>query len=134
MKILKLMFIKRLCLCGGYIVLLTKVNAGIPSVMRVIPNSGPLNGGNTVLIKGSNFDKNIIVKFGDRQCSAIKFLESEPDVFITWVPTDLIPITELNVYVTVTNSEGTSSKNINNRYRYLPPKKLSKKKSGKKDL
>ncbi|KAF2397051.1 hypothetical protein EJ06DRAFT_551112 [Trichodelitschia bisporula] len=50
--------------------------AQTPTILKVTPQSGPMNGGIDVILLGSNFSRNLEVKFGDAKATTTTFWNS----------------------------------------------------------
>ena len=86
-----------------------------PVVYGVMPNSGPAQGGTTVLISGEGFASTTNVKFGT--FDATHFSVINDNLVIAVVPTGMVPQnSEITVDVTVTTI-GTSAMCFNDQYR-----------------
>lgn len=85
-----------------------------PTVSQVSPSGGPVCGGNTVNILGSNLDNATSVQFGS---NAAAFSIQSPVQILATVPAGSLG----TVNVTVTTPGGTSDATIYNTYAYLPP-------------
>jgi prepilin-type N-terminal cleavage/methylation domain-containing protein len=87
--------------------------AGIPTVTNVSPNSGPVAGGTTVTITGTNFESGV---------TAVKFGTADADVFTVNTSTRITAISPAasagTVDVTVTNSSGTSAVSSADEFTY----------------
>ncbi|HHF7376097.1 TPA: IPT/TIG domain-containing protein [Legionella bozemanae] len=81
-----------------------------PSIIGITPNSGPLAGGNTVTIMGSNFVQGLLVFFGGQPATNIQVLSSN-SIHVT-VPTAVIllraraTVSDKVVDVVVQNPDG----------------------------
>lgn len=125
MKLLKSKFIHSLCFLGILIIGCPCLHAArSPIVSRIVPKSGPHIGGTRILIEGFNFDKNCIVKIGEKQCSFIKLYKTKKTaIILTEVPEG--PSTLSSFYVTVTNGKGIKSPlNKDCVYTYIPPSRF----------
>lgn len=84
-------------------------------VTSLNPDSGPVSGGTTVAINGTNFVPGATVTFGSTPATGVTFVSSTQ---LTAVAPEGSPGT---VYVTVTTPGGTSSKGRGALYAYGPP-------------
>ncbi|HTR89233.1 MAG TPA: IPT/TIG domain-containing protein, partial [Solirubrobacteraceae bacterium] len=91
-------------------------STNLPSVTGVSPDAGLDEGGSVVTVSGSNFKGATAVEFGSREATEVEVLS----------PTSLratSPAGAGTVDVKVTNSEGTSSVDPDDRFTYVPPGK-----------
>jgi hypothetical protein len=86
----------------------------LPSVKSVTPTSGPVAGGTTVTITGSNFTNATSVSFGSTTTSNFT-VDSDTQI------TALSPQGSGTVDVTVTTPNGTSAKSQADQLSYIPP-------------
>lgn len=90
---------------------------GLPSIVRLWPSRGPVEGGTTVTITGINLGGTVSgVSFGS--VAAASFTEASPTKLIAVAPASAAG----TVDVTVTTSSGTSSLSTADRYSFGPPK------------
>jgi len=87
---------------------------GVPSVTSVSPAAGPVTGGNTVVITGTNFNNVTAVKFGTKD--ATSYAVNSPTQI-----TAVAPSGNGMVDVFVTNNAGTNSSALGSKYTYGPP-------------
>lgn len=73
-----------------------------PIINGIIPNSGPEKGGNNLTIKGSNFEGDISVKFGDVPGQITK-ITSNAEITV------IVPEGKGKVNVTVSTPKGKSA-------------------------
>jgi len=93
---------------------------GPPSVTSTVPSSGSVNGGNTITVKGSGFNKGAVVRVGGTLCTTIIVLDSST---IT-ATTPAHPLGSADVVVT--NIDGQSS-TLSGGFNYVaaPPPSIS---------
>ena len=87
---------------------------GVPSVTSVSPAAGPVTGGNTVVITGTNFNNVTAVKFGTKD--ATSYAVNSPTQI-----TAVAPSGNGMVDVFVTNNAGTNSSALGSKYTYGSP-------------
>ena len=88
--------------------------AGPPTVTNVNPSSGPVAGGNQVILTGTNFTGATSVKFG---LTSALFLVNSATTITAAVPASAGGPGTVNVFVT--NADGTNTATLANRYTYL---------------
>ncbi|MFA6037763.1 MAG: IPT/TIG domain-containing protein [Legionellales bacterium] len=86
---------------------------GPPTVSGLTPNTGPVHGGTSVTITGTNFVGASAVNFGDTPAT---FTYVSPTQIIATSPSHV----EGAVFVTVTTPVGTSATSINSEFVYNP--------------
>lgn len=99
----------------------TYVKAGAaPTVTKVKPHKGPLTGGTTVTIKGTNFTGVTAVKFGSRNATSFTVLHTRKGTAITAI-SPAGKVAKETVAVTVTTPNGTSSGTVTrgDRFKYV---------------
>lgn len=78
---------------------------GVPTIDSVLPNTGPLNGGTAVTIRGSRFCIGTTVLFGSASASSVRFVS--PQELVATSPAQLTEcIDESVVAITVENPTG----------------------------
>ena len=87
-----------------------------PSISSVLPNIGPLNGGNNVIISGSNFYGISSIYFGDASSTSFRVNYNNTEITCT-VPTSTT-YSSKNIYLV--NPAGTSTESISYKYQQLP--------------
>jgi hypothetical protein len=89
-------------------------STGVPAVTGLSSSSGPVSGGQVIQVQGYNFSGTTAVDFGSTPATNIN-LVSGTDLQVT-VPANSAG----QVDVTVTNAQGTSTKNSSDLYNYIP--------------
>jgi hypothetical protein len=85
-----------------------------PTVTKLKPNKGPVAGGTSVTITGTNLTGATIVKFGGSEATSVEVKSATSISAVT--PAELAG----TVDVTVTTPDGTSAINKADRYKFLP--------------
>jgi hypothetical protein len=93
---------------------LTVIPAAPPTLLSVTPNTGLINGGETVIILGSNFESGATVTFGTNPAPTVGFLNSTN---LTLLTPPSVPGT---VDVVLTNADGQVA-TLTNGFTYLAP-------------
>jgi len=94
----------------------SKYTYGIPTVTELEPPAGPVVGGNSVVITGTNFIGVTLVKFGTK--NALEFEVDSATQITAVAPSGVAGAT---VDVTVTTAGGTSEKTYDSKYSYGAP-------------
>jgi hypothetical protein len=90
---------------------------GVPTVTGLKPKSGPVSGGTTVLIKGTNLAGTSAVEFGPTNTSSFTVNTVKGATSITAVsPAETAGVVD----VTVTGPGGTSARSTKDRFKFLP--------------
>jgi sugar lactone lactonase YvrE len=87
---------------------------GAPTVTGISPSSGPLSGGTSVTITGTNFTNGASVSFGGTAATGVTVMSSTSITAIT-------PARSGTVDVTVTEAGVTSATNAADKFTYLAP-------------
>ncbi len=85
-----------------------------PTVAKVVPNKGPVTGGTSVTITGTNLSEATAVKFGSTNATGVK-VNSETSI------TAVAPAGTGTVDVTVSTPGGTSATGSADEFSYVPP-------------
>ena len=100
--------------CEGSHPIVTDPSTAAPTVTGISPTSGPATGGTTVTITGSGFTTGATVDFGTTASANVTFVSST-----SITATSPAGTAGTTVDVTVTTSNGTSSKSSADQFTYL---------------